>query len=76
VKIPDRTTASAFLRNSSGEVCREIRKASASFPTDGGVSAVFLELTEDDLQEIDTAAAKLRVQGARYPERLEKMTGR
>ena len=30
----------------------------------------------DDLRDIDTAASKITVQGARYPEKLEKMTGR
>ncbi len=38
--------------------------------------AVSVELTADDLQDIDRAAAKITVQGARYPERLEQMTGR
>jgi aryl-alcohol dehydrogenase-like predicted oxidoreductase len=38
--------------------------------------AVSIELTPEDLREIDAAAAKITVQGARYPERLEKMTGR
>jgi aryl-alcohol dehydrogenase-like predicted oxidoreductase len=33
-------------------------------------------LTPDDLREIGTAAAKVHVQGARYPEKLERMTGR
>ena len=32
--------------------------------------------TPDDLREIDAAASKITVQGARYPEQLEKMTGR
>ena len=35
-----------------------------------------VELTPDDLREIDSAAAKITVQGARYPEKLEQMTGR
>ncbi|MDR3620299.1 MAG: aldo/keto reductase [Paludisphaera borealis] len=38
--------------------------------------AAAVELTPDDLQEIETAASKIAVQGARYPEHLEKMTGR
>jgi aryl-alcohol dehydrogenase-like predicted oxidoreductase len=38
--------------------------------------AVNIELTADDLREIESAAAKITVQGARYPEKLEKMTGR
>jgi hypothetical protein len=35
-----------------------------------------VELTADDLREIDSAAANITVQGARYPEKLEQMTGR
>jgi aryl-alcohol dehydrogenase-like predicted oxidoreductase len=40
------------------------------------VAAAALELTADDLCEIDNAASKITVQGARYPEHLERMTGR
>jgi aryl-alcohol dehydrogenase-like predicted oxidoreductase len=40
------------------------------------IGAVAVELTPDDLREIESAASKIVVQGARYPERLEKMTGR
>jgi aryl-alcohol dehydrogenase-like predicted oxidoreductase len=40
------------------------------------IGAVSVELTPDDLREIDSAALKITVQGARYPERLEQMTGR
>ena len=43
---------------------------------DENLGAVSVELTPDDLREIDSAASKITVQGARYPERLEKMTGR
>jgi len=39
-----------------------------------GASAV--GLTADDLREIETAASRITVQGARYPEHLEQMTGR
>jgi hypothetical protein len=35
-----------------------------------------VELTPDDLREIDNAASKIEIQGARYPEHLEKRTGR
>jgi len=38
--------------------------------------AVGVELTPEDLRDIAQAAAKITVQGARYPEKLEKMTGR
>ena len=37
--------------------------------------AVSIELAPDDLREIDDAASKIEVQGARYPEHLERMTG-
>jgi aryl-alcohol dehydrogenase-like predicted oxidoreductase len=40
------------------------------------IEAASIELTPDDLREIDSAASKITVQGARYPERLEQMTGR
>jgi aryl-alcohol dehydrogenase-like predicted oxidoreductase len=43
---------------------------------DENVAAASLELTADDLREIDGAASKITVQGARYPEHLEKMTNR
>jgi aryl-alcohol dehydrogenase-like predicted oxidoreductase len=39
------------------------------------IGAVSIQLTVEDLQELDFAAKKIPVQGARYPERLEKMTG-
>ncbi|MGE5283491.1 MAG: aldo/keto reductase [Actinomycetota bacterium] len=43
---------------------------------DENIGAVAVELTSDDLREIDDAAAQIPVQGARYPEKLEKLTGR
>jgi aryl-alcohol dehydrogenase-like predicted oxidoreductase len=43
---------------------------------DENLGAVALELTPDDLREIDSAASRITVQGARYPEHLERMTGR
>jgi len=39
------------------------------------VGAAGVELTPEDLREIDGAAAKIAIQGARYPEHLEKRTG-
>ncbi len=43
---------------------------------DENIGAVAVELTSDDLREIESAASKITVQGARYPEHLERMTGR
>ena len=40
------------------------------------LGAAALELTSDDLRDIDSAASRITVQGARYPENLEQMTGR
>jgi aryl-alcohol dehydrogenase-like predicted oxidoreductase len=40
------------------------------------IGAVAIELSKADLDEIDSAAAQITVQGARYPEKLEAMTGR
>jgi aryl-alcohol dehydrogenase-like predicted oxidoreductase len=42
---------------------------------DENIGAAAVELTADDLREIENAASKITVQGARYPEKLEKMTG-
>jgi aryl-alcohol dehydrogenase-like predicted oxidoreductase len=40
------------------------------------IGAVEVELTADDLREIDEATSRITVQGARYPEALERRTGR
>jgi aryl-alcohol dehydrogenase-like predicted oxidoreductase len=40
------------------------------------IGAAAIELASNDLREIDSAASKITVQGARYPEQLEQMTGR
>ena len=40
------------------------------------LGALSVELTSEDLRDIDTAASQIAVQGARYPEHLERMTGR
>ncbi len=39
------------------------------------IGAVAVELTSEDLREIDSAVSKVTIQGARYPEELEKRTG-
>lgn len=43
---------------------------------DENIGALAVELTTDDLREIDCAASKITVLGARYTEKLEQMTGR
>ena len=43
---------------------------------DENIGAVAVELTTGDLREIDSAADRIEVQGARYPEKLEQLTGR
>ena len=40
------------------------------------IVSVNIELSMDDLSEIDCAASKITVQGERYPEELMRMTGR
>jgi aryl-alcohol dehydrogenase-like predicted oxidoreductase len=42
---------------------------------DENIGAAAVELSSQDLRDIDSAASKINVEGARYPERLEKMTG-
>ena len=40
------------------------------------IGAVAVELTSDDLRDIESAASQITIQGARYPEQLQRMTGR
>ncbi len=40
------------------------------------IGAAAIELTADDLRDIESAASKIKVEGARYPKKLEQMTGR
>ena len=40
------------------------------------IGAVAVDLTSEDLQELDTAASRIALQGARYPEELQKLVGR
>jgi aryl-alcohol dehydrogenase-like predicted oxidoreductase len=40
------------------------------------IGAVNLKLSPDELRELGTAASKIAVQGARYPEELQKLVGR
>src|SRR5213080_2264566 len=40
------------------------------------IGAAAIELSQDDLHEIESAASEINVQGDRYPEKLEQMTGR
>ena len=39
------------------------------------IGAAAIELTPDDIRELNSAASKITVQGGRYPEKLEQMTG-
>jgi len=39
------------------------------------IGAIAIELTSDDLRAIKSAASKITVYGARYPEHLQQMTG-
>jgi aryl-alcohol dehydrogenase-like predicted oxidoreductase len=40
------------------------------------IGAVAIHLAPDELRELESAASKVMVQGARYPEALQKMVGR
>ena len=39
------------------------------------IGAISVELTADDLRQIDHAASQIKIEGERYPEHIEKMTG-
>ena len=40
------------------------------------IAAVNVELTADDLRQLDEATSQIDIQGARYPEQLQKLVGR
>jgi aryl-alcohol dehydrogenase-like predicted oxidoreductase len=40
------------------------------------IGAASIELTPEDLRQIESAVSKIMLQGARYPEHLQKMVGR
>jgi aryl-alcohol dehydrogenase-like predicted oxidoreductase len=40
------------------------------------IGAATVDLTPDDLHDIESTASKITVEGARYPEHLERLTGR
>jgi aryl-alcohol dehydrogenase-like predicted oxidoreductase len=43
---------------------------------DENIGAAAIELTPEDLREIENSASKVKIEGTRYPEKLERMTGR
>jgi aryl-alcohol dehydrogenase-like predicted oxidoreductase len=43
---------------------------------DENIGAASIELTPEDLRDIESAASQISVQGARYPEHIEEKTGR
>ena len=45
-------------------------------PLEENIGAVNLQLSPKDLRELETAASKIAVQGARYIEELQKLVGR
>jgi hypothetical protein len=61
----------------SCEVCRpSLRNLRRPRRLNANIGAAAFELSAEDLREIESAASKITVQGARYPEHLERMTGR
>jgi len=40
------------------------------------IAAAAIELTSEDLRDIDSAASQITVHGARYPEQLQRLVGR
>ena len=43
---------------------------------DENIGSMSIELTSDDLSKVDNAAAKIKIEGSRYPEKLEELTDR
>jgi len=62
-----------FWRTSPGSSRSPNDETAAS---DENVAAADVELTPDDLREIEVAAARITIHGARYPEAMERMSNR
>jgi aryl-alcohol dehydrogenase-like predicted oxidoreductase len=80
---PEALKANQALINLLGSIAEQKKATPAQIAgttklhrLDENIGAVSVELTPDDLRNIDVAASKITVQGARYPEKLEQMTGR
>jgi len=43
---------------------------------DENIDAASFELSPEDVRELESASSRIRIEGARYPDRLEQMTGR
>ena len=56
-------------------LAQEIRETKLA-RVEENIGAAAIDLTPDDLCEIDGAASKISVQGARYPKELERLTYR
>ena len=86
--VPETTSAEAFERYVNrkclvacrGEAWREIKAwipgTTKLHRLDENLGAAAVELTAEDLRDIESAAAKIKVEGARYLEQLEQLTGR
>jgi len=55
--------------------CVDLEPLERAFDRLLDMGAASVELPADDLRDIDAAASKIKVEGARYPEKLERMTG-
>jgi hypothetical protein len=85
MKLTHRTFAAVLLLISAGIMTSESAIADQSakpaplmIQEQGSfaVGAAGVELTSDDLNDIDSAVSTVTVQGARYPEHLQKLVGR
>ena len=73
---------SSIARKEEGVPCLDCARMAAGPESDPGttklhrleenIGAVPVELTLDDLRDIDTATSKIAVEGARYPEKLRR----
>ena len=63
------------LGKSNLEVLLHISGTTKLHRLEENIGGVAVELSTDDLQEIESAASKITMEGARYPAHIEKMTG-
>jgi hypothetical protein len=74
--IAERKNATPAQIRSRSRGCSRGSRGSCRSRAPENIAAAAVELTSDDLREIDSAASQITLHGARYPEHLEQLTGR
>ena len=73
MKITDKNTSPAVAHKVAGPSEPDVTRLAR---LEENLGAVAVELRSDDLREIESTASKITIQGARYPEHIERQSNR